>query len=104
MWHDPAEWMELILGLLDSHPELVSHVRFVYGLEDDSPEITRDEAEAIAFEKHVIQPRLSDLQGDIRAIFRVTELIAEKAGATDDEIEAACISPVSSVADDTAAK
>ena len=100
LWHDPAEWLRLVLCMLDAHPELVSRVRFVHGLDDDAPEITRDQAEAIGFTKHEIQPRLSDLQKDINAIYRVTRLIALKAGLTDADIEGACITPVSISDDD----
>ena len=82
-----------MFGLLGAHPELVSDIKIVHGIEGSAPEISRDTAEGLVFTKHVIQPRLSEVRGDIQALFRVVQLLARKAGIPDQEIEEACATP-----------
>ena len=96
LWHDPKELMLEVFGLLDAHPELVRNVRIVHGVEQDSPEISRETAEGLIFTKNVVEPRLSAVRGDVQALFRVVELIARKVGIPQEDIEAACASPPAS--------
>ena len=81
--------MVRVFALLEGHPDLVSNVRILHGVEEGSPEISRATAEGLSFVKNVIEPKLSTVQADIRALFRVTELIAKKVGITEGEIEQA---------------
>jgi hypothetical protein len=85
-----------MFGLLGAHPELVSDIKIVHGIEGLAPEISRDTAEGLVFTKHVIEPRLSAVRGDIQALFRVVQLLARKAGIPEQEIEEACATPPSS--------
>ena len=82
--------MLCVFGLLDAHPELVANIKIVHGVEQTAPEISRDTAEGLIFAKHVIEPRLSAVRGDVQALFRVVELIARKVGIPQEDIEAAC--------------
>ena len=88
--------MVRVFALLEGHPDLVSNVRILHGVEEGSPEISRTTAKSLSFVTNVIEPKLSTVQADIRALFRVTELIAKKVGITEGEIEQACASPASS--------
>ena len=96
LWNDPKEWMVEMFGLLGAHPELVSDIKIVHWIEGSAPEISRDTAEGLVFTKHVIEPRLSAVRGDVQALFRVVQLIARKAGIPQEEIEEACATPPSS--------
>ena len=60
-----------------SHVACVAGVRIIHGLEDDSPEISREDAESLHFVKNVVPTRLSDVRDDVRALFRLNELIAK---------------------------
>ena len=82
-----------VFGLLDAHPELVSNIKIVHGIESTAPEISRDIAEGLVFTKRVIEPRLSVVRGDVQALFRVVQLIARKVGIPQEDIEAACATP-----------
>ena len=93
LWHDPKEWMVRVLARLETETELVSEIRIFHGVEEGAAEISREAAESLPFLKSVIQPKLSDVRGDVRALFRVTELIAKKIGLSESEIDAACASP-----------
>ena len=88
--------MVRVFALLEGHPDLVSNVRILHGVDEGAPEISRATAEGLSFVKNVIEPKLSTMQADIRALFRVTELIAKKVGITEGEVEQACASPASS--------
>ena len=87
--------MVRVFSLLEEYPSLVKDVRIFHGVEDGAREISKQEAYELHFVKYVAQPQLSEVRGDIQALFRVVELIAKKAGITSAEIDAACASPPS---------
>ena len=78
LWHDPKEWMVRVLARLETENELVEQIRIFHGVEEGAAEISYEAACQLPFPKLVIQPKLSDVRGDVRALFRVTELIAKK--------------------------
>ena len=90
LWHDPKEWMVRVLARLETENELVEQIRIFHGVEEGAAEISYEAACQLPFPKLVIQPKLSDVRGDVRALFRVTELIAKKIGLSESEIDAAC--------------
>ena len=96
LWHDPKEWMVRVLARLETENELVEQIRIFHGVEEGAAEISYEAACQLPFPKLVIQPKLSDVRGDVRALFRVTELIAKKIGLSESEIDAACASPPAS--------